>query len=387
MVQPLKNTSISGPKRVFVGQVSLGHWIQPMGIMAIILAGLAGCSGDDKKSKMKEVTDDSGGQKSEEHFELKDSDGGGNTSAARGTLTQSLSNNPLTSQTIDISKASQLVEKMQSGKGKGFYEEKLSAERLARRGVGPVTISAKKIASFEMEKGASNTISEAVKLEIALAAVAARNYYLAEFLLPVLIESKAPKIKAAANNALGVMAYQADRVPEAVLYFKEALKAVENYKPAMLNLGLAALKGGDLNVAKRYLGDLQNDWFVQSNLIIVSRLEGNNSRAGDLCASVLAKEPDHKATLFNCGLFELQNRGAFDKARKYAEKASKARHGEAGWDERAFQLSNQIDMEEAAKKLKAAQKAAADKPKQSPKPQANPTTNPAAGGQKPAQGP
>jgi hypothetical protein len=271
---------------------------------------------------------------------------------------------------------------MQSGNGKSFYEEKLSAERLARRGVAAVSLSAKKIAAYEMEKGAGNTISDAVKLEVALAAVAARNFYLAEYLLPVLIESKIPRIKAAANNALGVMALQADRVPESVLYFKESLKAVENYKPAMLNLGLAALKGGDLNVAKRYLGDLQNDWFVQSNLITISRLEGNNGRAGELCSKVLGKEPDHKPTLFNCALFELQNKGSFDKARSYAEKASKSRHGEAGWDERAFQLSNQIDMEEAVKKRKASQKAAEEKAKQAPKQPAKqppkPGTNPPA---------
>lgn len=335
-----------------------------LGIFYIV--SLWGCSGDEKKGDLKDVGDDnSSGDGGDQDFKVSDS---GDRSPTRTTLTHSLSNNPLTSQTINISKASDIVDKMSSGKGKGFFEEKLSAERLARRGVGPVLGTAKKIAAIEMEKGAANSISDAVKLEVALTAVAARNFYLAEYLLPILIESKNPRIKAGASNALGVMALMADRVPEAVLYFKEALKSVENYKPAMLNLGVTALKGGDLPLAKRYLGDMQNDWFVQANMITIARLEGNNSKAGDLCSKVLSKEPDHKSVLYNCALFELQNKGSFEKARSYAEKATKAKNGEAAWDDRLFNLSNLIDLEESEKKRKAAQKAAQEKAKKAPKP-------------------
>lgn len=351
-----------------LGQIFLGR--SGTMIMTTLLGWLLwNCSGTDKTSHVKDVDDsDKGSEKDDDSFEIKDT---GSRNTNRITLTHSLSNNPLTSLTINVSKAGQLVENMQSGKSKGFMEEKLSAERLARKGVGPVMGTARRIAVFEMEKGATNTISDAVKLEVALAALAARNYYLAEYLLPILVESKNPRVKAGANNALGVMALLSDRVPEAVLYFKESLKAVENYKAAMLNLGVTALKGGDLALAKRYLSDMQNDWFVQANMISIARLEGNNSKAGELCSKVLSKEPDHKSVLYNCALFELQNKGSFDKARSYAEKATRAKHGETGWDDKLFNLSNLIDMEEAEKKRKAAQKAAQEKSKKTTKPPAN----------------
>ena len=345
-------------------------------ILVFIFGVFGGCSGDEKKGDVSDVGD---GNNNDNDDDDDDESGGsfkgsGDRTSPRSTLTQSLSNNILTSQTINISKAGQIVDKMQSGKGKGFFEEKLSAERLARRGVGPVMATARRVAALEMEKGATNSLSDPVKLEIALAAMAAKNYYLAEYLLPLLVESKLPRVKAGAHNALGVMALIADRVPEAVLYFKESLKIVENYKPAMLNLGVSALKGGDLALAKRYLGDMQNDWFVQVNMITIARLEGNNSKAGELCSKLVSKYPDHKAALFNCALFELQNKEAYAKARSYAEKATRAKHGEAAWDEKVFNLTNTIDIEESEKKRKAAQKAAQEKAK---KAQKNPPNQPA----------
>src|SRR6185437_9766343 len=124
-------------------------------------------------------------------------------------------------------------------------------------------------------------------------------------------------------NAMGVIALHDDRVPEAVLYFKEALKAVSNYKPALLNLGFAALKGGDLGAAKSALGGMQNDWFVQYGLITVARLEGNEGNANDLCESVLKKQPGHGGALFNCGLFEYQNKHNIAKAKEYLNRAGK----------------------------------------------------------------
>ena len=153
----------------------------------------------------------------------------------------------------------------------------------------------------------------------------------------------------------------------------------------MLNLGLTALKGGDLALAKRYLGDMQNDWFVQANMITIARLEGNNSKAGELCSKVLSKEPEHKSVLYNCALFELQNKGAFDKARAYAEKATKAKNGEASWDDRLFNLPNIIDLEESEKKRKAAQKAAQEKAKKAPKPAAGQPATPPSSSSPPPQ--
>lgn len=267
------------------------------------------------------------------------------------TLTNSLSNNPLTSQTVSDGKAENESNRYSSGKDKRTLEGRISADRLARKGPGQVLATAKKLAELEMDKGAGKTVDADVKLEIALAALQARNFALAEYYLQELTDKGVPaRVKAGAYNAMGVVALKDDRIPEAVLYFKEALKASGNYRPALLNLGFAALRGGDLSTAKKALGDMQGDWFVKYGLISVARMEGNEGRADELCDDVLKKEPGHKAALFNCGLFEFQNKRNFSKAKDLLNRAGKAKGGEPGWDEKAFQVLGQVqDAESTAK--------------------------------------
>lgn len=317
-------------------------------LLLITTLGLAvGCAGGDKKDKTDEPVKNA-----------KDEGGGGESgkpdsayaSSNRVTLTNSLSNNPLTSQTISDGKAEAEAGRY-NGKDKRSLEGKISADRLARKGPGQVLASAKRLAELEMEKGAGKTVGPDVKLEIALSALQAKNFALAEYYLQELTDKGVPaKVKAGAYNALGVVALKDDRVPEAVLYFKEALKAQGNYKPAMLNLGFAALKGGDLSTAKKALGEYQNDWFVQYGLISVARMEGNESGAEQLCDKVLLKEPGHKAALANCGLLEFQNKRNFAKAKDLLGKAMKAKGGEANWDEKVAQIFGQAQQEEAEAK-------------------------------------
>jgi predicted Zn-dependent protease len=322
-------------------------------LIALSLTALlvSACASSDKKDKggddLKSSKDDGEG-------------GGGNgkpdsayASSNRVTLTNSLSYNGLTSQTISSSKAENEAQRY-NGKDKRSLEGKISADRLARKSPGTVLAAAKKLAELEMEKGAGRTVGADVKLEIALAALQGRNFALAEYYLQELTDKGVPaRVKAGAYNALGVIAMRDDRVPEAVLYFKEALKASGNYKPALLNLGFAALKGGDLSTAKKALGDLQGDWFVQYGLISVARMEGNESRADDLCDKVLGKEPGHKAALFNCGLVEFQNKRNFGKAKDLLSKAMKAKGGEPGWDDKISQVYGQVQSEEVQAKAAA----------------------------------
>ncbi len=315
-------------------------------LMLVLLLGLTACASGDKKEKSDDSLKNS----------AKDDEGGGGkpdsayASASRVTLSNSLSNNGLTSQTISDGKADAEASRF-NGKDKRSLEGKISADRLARKGPGAVLASAKKLAELEMEKGAGKTVGADVKLEIALAALQGKNFALAEYYLQELTDKGTPaKVKAGAYNALGVIALKDDRVPEAVLYFKEALKASSNYKPALLNLGFAALKGGDLSTAKKALGDLQGDWFVQYGLISVARMEGNEGKADELCDKVLAKEPGHKAALFNCGLLEFQNKRNFAKAKDLLSKSMKAKGGEPGWDDKASQMYGLVQQEEAEAK-------------------------------------
>jgi|GEM_PF-1677705 len=334
-------------------------------ISAAVMSWLSACTSAEKKDAPTK-----GEQEPVSADKDKEDEGPEKASANRVTLTNSLGNNPLTSQTIAVAKADAEIARFKAGKGELALQGVISTQRLARKNLGEVLATAKKLAETQMEKGASRQLSGEVKLEIALAALQARNFSFAEYLLQDLTESKNVHVKAGAYNAMGVVALKDDRVPEAVLYFKEALKAVPSYKPAHLNLGFIALKGGELGMAKQLLGKIENDWFVSYGLITLQRLDGDVGGAIENCDRVLKKQPEHSAALFNCGLVEYQNKRNLAKAKEYFTKAGKAKLTAEGWNEKAFLMIAQIDAEEALAKREemqakaakaAAHKAAADK--------------------------
>lgn len=329
-------------------------------LSAALMTWLSACTSAEKKEAPTK-----GEQEPVSADKDKEDEGPEKASASRVTLTNSLGNNPLTSQTIAVAKADAEIARFKAGKGELALQGVISTQRLARKNLGDVLATAKKLAETQMEKGASRQLSSEVKLEIALAALQARNFSFAEYLLQDLTESKNAHVKAGAYNAMGVVALKDDRVPEAVLYFKEALKAVPSYKPAHLNLGFVALKGGELGMAKQLLGKIENDWFVSYGLITLQRLDGDVGGAIENCDRVLKKQPEHSAALFNCGLVEYQNKRNLAKAKEYFTKAGKAKLTAEGWNEKAFLMIAQIDAEEALAKREEMQakaaKAAADK--------------------------
>jgi tetratricopeptide (TPR) repeat protein len=339
----------------------LGHKVWKNYLCFMVACSLSACFTAEKKDNSSKSDNEraSIGEKG------KEAEGPESASSTRVTLTNSLSNNPLTSQTIAPAKAESELARFRSGKGELALQGVISTERLARKNPGEILASAKKLAELQMEKGANRTISPEVKLEIALAALQAKNFALAEFFLQELTDSKVAHVKAGAYNAMGVVALRDDRIPEAVLYFREALKALPSYKPSLLNLGFAALKGGEIATAKQLLSKVENDWFVSYGMISIQRLEGDVGGALENCDRVLKKQPEHSAALFNCGLVEYQNKHNLAKAKEYLTKAGRAKITSEGWNEKAFLLISQIDAEEAQVKrdemaAKAA-KAAADK--------------------------
>jgi hypothetical protein len=72
---------------------------------------------------------------------------------------------------------------------------------------------------------------------------------------------------------------------------------------------------------------------------------------------VLKKEPGHVGALFNCALFEYQNKHNVAKAKEYLNRAGKGK-GDPGWSEKAFTLIAQIDQEEQQQKAAEAKKKA-----------------------------
>jgi tetratricopeptide (TPR) repeat protein len=128
---------------------------------------------------------------------------------------------------------------------------------------------------------------------------------------------------------------------------------------------------------------MQDDWYVESGLVSVLRLEGEADKAEGFCERVLSKHPRHKPTLINCGINAWQGKKDYKKARDYLNKALAVAGGAAVWDEKTGRLLGTIDSEEArAAQLKAKReaddrkaKAEAEKPKAGA-PQVQPSTGP-----------
>jgi tetratricopeptide (TPR) repeat protein len=257
-----------------------------------------------------------------------------------------LSNNPATSFTYSKQKAENQVAKYgDKDKSKAGLASLLSAQRLAGRDANEGFNTARRIAALEVEKKIDSDLDDAVKLDLALTAMGDRKFAMAEhFFNQIITKGKSAAFKAAAYNAMGVIALNDDRVPEAVAFFRQALKLDDGYKAARLNLGLTALKGGDFDLAKRMLGDLQDDWFVKASLISVARLEGNTSQVESICKSVLGDHPKHKPTVFNCALHEFQGKRDYTAARELANKMVKIDGGSQGWDDQAYKLLERIEL-------------------------------------------
>ncbi len=262
------------------------------------------------------------------------------------TYVNSLSNSSLTSWTISRAKAADISVKLEGaakgsdGKIKETLASLIATQRLAGQNLQTVLETGRKLADVEMKAGANKDISDAAKLEIALAAVQSKNFAMFDFMVSPLLSAKDAKIRAGALNVMGVVTLEEGRVPEAVQYFKKSMSADSDYQPAMLNLAFVALQYGDLDTAKRMLGRVRPDWFTKSGKLVVARQSGDKAETTDLCGKLLPR--NHKPTVFNCGLHEWLSNNNAVKARDLINKALKMKGGPPSWDEKGYEALNGI---------------------------------------------
>lgn len=298
------------------------------------------------------------------------------------TLTYSLSNNSLTSKTVNLSKAKDLASDLEGKLASPTAKDRkdiialMAAKRLAGEGVGPVFQVAKKLMILEMREDIRREMPEVAQLELALAAIHSRQFPMAEHWIEKLMSSKNDKTKAAAITARGMIAMIDGRLPEAVALLNEALSARKDYEPARLNIGFTALRYGDFKTAKVMLSGIPEDFFIATGQVQIERLADNPKEAAQLCAGILEKKKNYKPGLFSCALNDYQGLGNLAKARTELEEVTKTDGGPTTIDERAYLIIGRIEKEqhEQAMKEKAAAAAAAAK------------AQPAAAGQAPAAG-
>ena len=331
------------------GMLSKSEKILSTGVFIICTLAFVSCSEDKPAKKTEEPVSAPSGKQATSGADMPEDSSGQSMNGERRFLVNSISNNQFTSKTIDKSRASDFFAHHNSNRSKDIntLAATLAAARLSGQSVNESMVSAKAIADIEMSKSVDRDIPEAVQLELGLVGLQTGRLAFAEYWLDRLIKSKNATIKASAINAKGVMAVRMDRIPEAVVMFKEALAANSDYRPALLNLGFLALQGGDAVTAKRAFGGMQDDWYVESGLVTVMRLEGESDKAEGYCDRVLSKRPRHKPTLINCGINAWQGRKDYKKARDYLNKALAVAGGAAVWDEKSGRLLGAIDLEES----------------------------------------
>ncbi len=343
------------------------------GLFFLLLWLLSGCATLQKAAGGSDDKAGSGSSKNEESDTDPKKSGGSSddlyVSSNYQTLTYSLSNNSLTSKTINISKAKDLAGDLEgkmaspSAKDRKDLIALMAAKRLAGEGVGPVFQVAKKLMIVEMREDIGREMPEVAQLELALASIHSRQFPMAEHWIEKLISSKNDKTKAAALTARGMIAMTDGRLPEAVAFWNDAINVRKDYEPARLNIGFIALRYGDFKTAKLMLSGLQEDYFINTGMVQANRLSDNPREAAQLCAGILEKKKNYKPALFSCALNEYQGLGNLAKARTELEELAKTEGGPSSIDERAYLTIGKIEKEqrEQAVKEKSAAAAAAAK--------------------------
>jgi len=328
-------------------------------VTALLLSNCAGKKGEDKTEVANSKSDKAAPAPQPEEMDL---------STNLRTAVSSNSNNPLSGFAVSRSKAEESVQKLEAAvrdknaHDQGNFLGLMTAQRLAGMSTEKVIATGKRLAELEMKKNVERELPDAGKLEIALTAIRANQFGMAEHFIGMLLKSKNARIRAGAYNAEGIMAMHDGRLPEAMVAWNEALKLVNDYQPALFNAGFVALKHGDYKTAKQMLGGLQENWFAASGLIVAERLSGDSGKASSLCDRVLGKEPHYKVGLYNCGLLEFQNVKNYDKAKSYLNRAVKEKGGKGDFDERAYKFISKMEIEKSAPKKPDAASPPAAKP-------------------------
>ncbi len=278
-----------------------------------------------------------------------------NTSIPSGpTLMLSLGKNSYTQPRLSMQKINERIDALASKQRprQVDLENLIMLQGLARRPFAEIWDNAQKLSrTLKSDKG----LSEMLQLNIGIAALRARKYAIADyFLTPLSTGARLGRIKSGANNAIGVMYLLEQNYQEASLAFKRALSATSAYRPAAFNLGMLQLRFGNFSLARRTLGDIPPDWFINASMLIIERHLGNIARANGLCKKVLQQRPNHKMSKLNCAIIEFEENKNYKKARKFLQEAAKISGGGEFWENVIYKLLEEIDTKEFNKKLQAA---------------------------------
>lgn len=310
-------------------------------------------------------------------------------SGRTNTLTTSITDNKMTSKTVDNQKVARIAEKLKSAsasRGAQAYGELIAYLAIDRLNGGSLQSGfsiAKQIVTIEMQKDIRRTLPEISQLDLALTSIKVRKLSMAEYWLNQVAKSKRPLLRAAELNARGIIALIDNRLPEAVDYWNQALRFKSDYEPARLNLGFMALTYGDFSTARKMLYGINADWFVSSGIIQAERLANNTKKVKSLCDDFKERSARTKPVLLSCALNTYQGLGDANGAIGELNALLGISGGPEGVDKTARQLLDRIKSEQSREaELARRQKAMNQKSEAKPDVQSEPANQEPKGDQK-----
>lgn len=168
---------------------------------------------------------------------------------------------------------------------------------------------------------------ERLLLELAHSAFRGGKVVLSEFYLRQIMASKDKRWVSNAQTLQGLIYLKENKLPEAALEWQAALRKNPANKGATTNLGLMALKYGDLKTAKLRLSRAGGHWQALLGLAIVARQQKQFAKARSLCNQALSQNRRSKTALLSCALVEADGFKDKAKAESYLDEALKLTAG------------------------------------------------------------
>ncbi len=267
----------------------------------------------------------------------------------------SLDNDPMLLHTIPQAGAQKLRKKIESQKKQNTetLRTRIALGRWSHAPFATLKKEAGQLVELEMRKGVERDIADAVKFDLAVAAYYSEKWAEMLLLLDGLATAKDKRVLALLADFRGVLAWQDGRIPEAGIFFQEALSLDAKNEGALLNLAFLNLKFGYAEEADKYLAKVPDDSLALSGRIISAQMQGKAQDASRLCDRFLKTAPTHKPTLLNCAQVAYYDLKDAQRAQTLLEKFTRLPGGEKEWNQEATKLLNSL---KSAAKVSKAQK-------------------------------
>lgn len=188
-------------------------------------------------------------------------------------------------------------------------------------------VRSKKTMDAKLSANIDAKTPERLLLELANTAFKQGKVVLAEFYVRQITAGRSSFWVSNALTLQGLIYLKENKLPEAALEWQAALAKNPANKAAATNLGLMALKYGDLKTAVQTLSRAGGHWQAKLGLAIAARQQKQFAKARSLCGRVLSEKRQSKSALLSCALVEADGFKNVAKASAYLDEALKITDG------------------------------------------------------------